>query len=76
MATALSSFALPGMSASDLALVAVASPASVGVTAPSGASSNPIVAFFQKPLYGSVTYGEAGIGALALAAVTKVLKVW
>lgn len=40
--------------------------------------SNPQTAssFLSTPLFGSVTVGMAGIGALAIAAGTKLLKLW
>ena len=58
--------ALSSIHPSDTALMTISAP-------PPAATSTSL---FSKPLVGKVTYGEAGIGAAALAVITKLMKVW
>lgn len=58
----------------DAALVRVAT-----APAPSSASAlslGGMTAWLSKPLYGSITYAQAGLAVGALAVVTKLAKVW
>lgn len=62
---------LPTVQSTDAALVRVAA-----APPPTPSPMSGIQAFFAKKLFGNVTYGEAGLGAAAIAGVTKLMKVW